>query len=241
MRIEAEPAYVLHTRPYRETSQLVELFTFNHGRVRAVSKGSRRRKGAVPLSPFVQLNTAWGGRSDLKTLYSAEAEGLPTTLQGEQLFTGFYLNELLLRTLPEHDAHQQVFYLYSRLLPRLASGSNAQPQLRQFEMALLHSLGYELVLTVAADDGEPIECEHNYLYSPQLGLQRNFDNRTADRRMIFQGEHLLAIARSEYEQAEVLKSAKRLLRAALAPHLGSKPLQSRELFRQARQQSGMAG
>ncbi|MDM3869821.1 DNA repair protein RecO [Porticoccus sp. W117] len=236
MRIEAEPAYVLHTRPYRETSQLVELFTFNHGRVRAVAKGSQRRKGGTPLSPFVQLNVAWGGRSDLKSLYSTETEGLPTTLKGEQLFTGFYLNELLLRTLPEQDAHSNVFYHYSRLLPQLASGFDVQPQLRQFEMALLHSLGYELVLTTTADSGEPVVPQQHYFYDPQLGLQSDFDNRVANPKQLFEGQHLLAISQSEYSQPEIVKSAKRLLRLALAPHLGGKPLQSRELFRQSLQE-----
>ncbi|MGS2723205.1 DNA repair protein RecO [Porticoccus sp. GXU_MW_L64] len=236
MRIEAEPAYVLHTRPYRETSQLVELFSFNYGRIRAVAKGSQRRKGGTPLSPFVQLNVSWGGRSDLKSLYSTEAEGVAVVLKGEQLFTGFYLNELLLRTLPEQDAHSNVFYHYSRLLPILASGADIQPPLRQFEMALLHSLGYELVLTTTADSGAPIEASRNYLYNPQLGLLGEFDPRTADRQRLFCGEHLVAIARSEYTGRGVLHSAKRLLRAALAPHLGGKPLQSRELFRQSAQE-----
>ncbi|MFW6345531.1 MAG: recombination protein O N-terminal domain-containing protein, partial [Halomonas sp.] len=30
-----EPAFLLHRRPYRETSALVELLTLHHGRVRA--------------------------------------------------------------------------------------------------------------------------------------------------------------------------------------------------------------
>ncbi|MCV6605752.1 MAG: DNA repair protein RecO [Porticoccaceae bacterium] len=234
MRIEGEPAFVLHTRPYRESSKLVELFTFNHGRIRAVARGSRR-KGSVPLAPFIQLAATWGGRSDLKSIYSAEPEGLPVTLQGEQLFTGFYLNELLLRTLPEQDAHSNVFYHYSRLLPLLASGTDVQPQLRQFELTLLQSLGYELVLTNTADTGELIEESRSYLYNPQLGLLGDFDKRSSDRRLLFAGEHLMAIAQSEYSQPEILTSAKRLLRAALAPHLGNKPLQSRELFRQSLQ------
>ncbi|UTW45523.1 DNA repair protein RecO [bacterium SCSIO 12696] len=235
MRVEAEPAYVLHTRPYRETSQLVELFTFNYGRIRAVAKGSRgRAKGRGTLFPFVQLSVGWGGRGELKSLYGAESDGYPIHLQGEQLYTGFYLNELLLRTLPEQDAHQAVFHQYSRLLHSLAGDCELQPLLRQFELTLLQSLGYELVLDTTADTCEPVKPGRSYGYSPQLGLLSEYDPRTHTAKTLYDGGHLLAIARSEYSDASILHTAKRLLRTALAPHLGDKPLQSRELFRQAR-------
>lgn len=237
MRVEGEAAFVLHTRPYRESSQLVDLFTFNYGRIRAVSRGGRKSKSS-PLTPFVQQNMTWGGRGDLKTLYGTETEGYPLVLQGTQLYTGLYLNELLVRTLPEQDAHQDVFYYYSRLLPSLASGQQVQPLLRQFEITLLKSLGYELVLSVAADSGEAVEAGRDYLYIPDLGLQSGFDRHMVHSGVLVKGEHLLAMERSDYECADVLRSAKHLLRAALLPLLGSKPMYSRELFRQSQQSVG---
>ena len=64
-RIEDEPALVLHTRPYRETSVLVDLLTARHGRVAAVLKGGRHR-----LPVFSTFRATWYGGRELVTLAS---------------------------------------------------------------------------------------------------------------------------------------------------------------------------
>ena len=238
MRVENEPVYVLHTRPYRESSQLVDLLSLNHGRIRVVARGSRRGgKRSLRLSPFTPYTTDWSGRGELKTLLTAEAGGNAVPLQGDRLYTGFYLNELLIRMLPEQDPHPEIHQHYHQLVAELAGMpetglSTIEPMLRQFELHLLQQLGYQLVLDTDVITGESIVAECDYLFVPEQGLQGTFDQRTADHRALFNGADLLAMARSDYRQTAVLRSAKRLMRLALSPHLGSRPLHSRELFSQ---------
>ena len=43
-RVLLQPAYVLHSQPFQNTSLLVDFFTIDYGRVRAVAKGARREK-----------------------------------------------------------------------------------------------------------------------------------------------------------------------------------------------------
>jgi DNA repair protein RecO (recombination protein O) len=43
LRVSLEPAYVLHGRPYRESSLLLEAFTRDHGRVGLVARGARSK------------------------------------------------------------------------------------------------------------------------------------------------------------------------------------------------------
>lgn len=66
---EQEPAYVIHRRPWRETSLLVDLFTLNHGRLSVVARGASGSKSALKaqLQPFQPLLLDWVGRGDLKT------------------------------------------------------------------------------------------------------------------------------------------------------------------------------
>ncbi|TDJ31914.1 MAG: DNA repair protein RecO, partial [Gammaproteobacteria bacterium] len=47
MRVSLEPGWVLHTRPYRETSMLVEAFTRGHGRIGLVARGARGAKSRL--------------------------------------------------------------------------------------------------------------------------------------------------------------------------------------------------
>ena len=45
--VESEPAYILHAKPYRETSQLLDVFTRDHGRIGLVANGARRPKSRL--------------------------------------------------------------------------------------------------------------------------------------------------------------------------------------------------
>ena len=234
MKIDGEQAFVLHTRAYRETSQLVDLFTRNHGRLRVVARGSRgtSRKGTGrALMPFAALQVSWSGKGELKTLSSAEAIEAYPLLKGERLYSGFYLNELLMRLLADHDPHEQLFDHYQQVVKLLAGDDCLETLLRCFETRLLEEIGYELVLDADVETGEEVRPDAWYWYDPQHGVIERFRKEgSPDKANWFKGEQLLAIAGQSFEQQETRKTAKRLLRLALQSHLGNKPLQSRKLF-----------
>ncbi|MEH6468973.1 MAG: DNA repair protein RecO [Porticoccus sp.] len=233
MRVDSEPAFVLHARPYRETSQLVDLFSRHHGRFRAVARGFRQTKTSTKtLSLFTPLLIDWTGKSDLKTLVGAEQTGVPLMLTGDRLFSGFYLNELLLRLLAEHDPHEWIFDCYLEIMNKLADGDQVEPALRQFETCLLEGIGYALVLDTDAESGEPVAPDLWYWFDPTVGLVARPSVRSEQRAPNwFQGEELIAIDHGDDSNPSIGQSKKRLMRLALLPHLGGKPLRSRELFR----------
>src|SRR5690606_35883758 len=144
MRLELQPAFILHVRPYRDTSLLVDFFTPTCGRVSAVARGMRQRKSTarVLLNPFTRLLISLQGKSELKLLTAVESDNRFFNLQGEQLYSGFYLNELLMRSLPVLDAHEQLFGFYEQSLMALQAGQDLEPVLRSFELELLAELGY---------------------------------------------------------------------------------------------------
>lgn len=61
-------AFVLHGRPYSETSLLLDLFTEGHGRVRLLAKGARSKRSSLKgaLQPFTPLLVRWGGKGKSK-------------------------------------------------------------------------------------------------------------------------------------------------------------------------------
>ena len=243
MKVDGEVAFVLHTRPYRETSQLVDMFSRHYGRLRVVARGSRggrTRPGRsqISLQPFTPLQLDWSGKGELKTLIRAEPIASFPLLEGERLYSGFYLNELLLRLLAEHDPHEQLFDQYRKTLLHLAETDSLEKMLRNFEMILLDEVGYGLVMDADAESGEPIRAGAWYRYDQQYGFVEQA--RPRELRSLsnwFSGETLLALRDGHYEVESVLKDAKRLIRLALEPHLGGKPLRSRELFRTTEQKN----
>lgn len=218
-----QTAFVLHSRPYRESSALVDFFT-PQGRLRAVLRGARGKAGTL-ARPFVPLEVEFRGRGELKSVARLDGAGLAYWLDGNALFSGMYLNELLIRLLPAEDAHPAMFDHYSATLPALAAKRPLEPILRSFEWRLLTELGYGFALDVDVA-GQPIANSGLYRLLPDTGLEPVGQFQPG----LFNGVELLAMAEADWSVPGALAAAKRLMRQALAPHLGGRPLVSRELF-----------
>lgn len=222
----------MHARPYRDSSLLLELFSELHGRVGLVARGVRSGKAAQRglLQPFRPLLLSWGGRGELGTLRSVEADGPPLALRGAAIMNGFYLNELLLRLLHRNDPHPDLYPLYRAVVEMLVGEANPEPVLRVFEKRLLESLGYGLQLGYSVDDELPVEPDEHYLYQLERGPVRSPGTDAAGVRI--SGASLLALDAEELVDARSLRDAKRLMRAILDLHIGQRPLKTREVLQQ---------
>jgi DNA repair protein RecO (recombination protein O) len=222
-----ERAFVLHQRPYRDSSQLLECITAAHGRVGLVARGSRRagnRQRAL-LQPFAPLRVSWLRRGDLGRLIHVEAEELAHALDGQRLLAGFYMSELVLRLTARGDPNAPVFSCYSRGLAQLAGGAILARTLRLFEVELLGALGYGLELDGDATSGEPLDKDALYVYELEQGLKRiEHADPDAD---AYLGRHLLSLRDRELDDEASLRTAQRLLGRVLRAHLGDRPLKSR--------------
>lgn len=234
MRVENQPAFILHHYPYRDTSQILELLSRDFGRLSVVSRGSlaARSKLKSVLQPFRLLNISWVGKGDMPTLINAElAESRPLLLQGNRLTSGFYLNELIMHFLHRHDFQEELFLLYVNTVTQLSSDTDLETVLRLFEKQLLGVLGVGLNLTHDADTGEPIRSDGQYMYHVEHGPVTGLSQETGSQRPQLSGESLLAFARDELESETTRREIKQLMRHVIAFYMAGKPLKSRELFR----------
>lgn len=217
-----ERGYVLHQRPFRDSSQLLECMTATHGRMGLVARGSRRaatRQRAM-LQPFVPLRLSWVRRGELGRLTHVEADGFSHDLVGQRLLAGYYANELLLRLLARGDPNGEVFSCYSRCLAQLGESASVARTLRVFELELLRALGYGLEL-----DGEPLREELSYVYEFEQGLRRaQPQDSDTD---LYSGRDLIALRDLMLDDDASLRTAQRLLGRVLREHLGERPLKSR--------------
>ncbi len=230
-RVDDEPAFVLHTHPYRETSLIVEALTATHGRVAMVARGAKRARSELrgTLQAFQPVRLAWSGARELKTLMRAEWEGGMPLPAGAALLCAFYLNELILKLVPRDDPHQRVFADYGEALAGLAAGAEAAPLLRRFELALLAALGYGLELSRDVE-GRPIDAAARYHFVVDRGAfplpaPANLPGLTVH------GATLVALAASQYGDARTAAEAKRLMRVAIDHRLEERRLASRRIVR----------
>jgi len=233
-RVEQEPAFVLHTYPYKETSLIVEAFSRSQGRTALIAKGARRPRSAMRgvLHAFQPLRFSWAGSGEMNTLVSAEWQGGMPFLRGFGLMCGFYVNELILRLLPRDDAHENLFDAYSGSLEMLARGDPTAPVLRRFEKRLLAELGYAMLLDRDAAGGDPIDPSLHYLYDPERGplpMERNASD-APDGEMVVRGSTLLGIDRDDFSSGETMHQARGLMRALIGQRLHGQTLHTRSVL-----------
>ena len=256
-RIELEPAYVLHSRAYRDTSLLIEIFTKTHGKIGLVARGVKKSKSNLNalLQPFRPLLISWGAKGDLGTLRAVEQNGKAHMLTGRSMASGFYVNELLMRLLHRHDAHAVLFYAYEEVLTKLSGndvlheagsdeshekiniGMSEQRALRIFEKHLLRELGYGLVLDHDVVTTQTIDANELYRYELEKGpvLAENNDKddlhiNVSGKPVMMHGHSLLSLQYDVLNDAVSLRETKHLMRAVLNTHLGGRPLNSKQLL-----------
>jgi DNA repair protein RecO (recombination protein O) len=236
-------AFVLHRRPYRETSLLVTFFTPDYGKQNAIIKGVRSGSKSAQakqawLQPFQGVTIGWRERahrtSDLVSLRQLEASRVRFPLMGESNLCGLYVNELLYRLLYPGLESETLFQAYQQTLYDLARAEERFHQawvLRQFEFELLSELG---VAFQAETDHfhRPVRAGEPYLFHLEQGLfpRSELADPEGAQGVWVSGDCLLKFAQRSYCET-CLKDWKRLFRYVLSAHLGDKPIQTRALFK----------
>ncbi len=230
-RVAAQPAFVLHSYPYRETSLIIDVFTPDYGRMALVAKGAKRPHSALRavLQTFQPLSVSWSGRGDVRTLTRAEWVGGMLPLGGEGLLSGFYLNELLVKFVAREDGHPVLFAHYVETLNKLAHGEPAAFTLRAFERVLLRETGFAAQLDRCID-GEPVEADGDYVYHPERGIRRTLPSDPSSW-PVLRGQTLLDMERDDYaSRPTTAQQSRSLMRFLLHYHLHGTPLSTRQIL-----------
>ena len=230
-RDQLQDAFVLHSRPFRNSSQIVDLFTVDAGKVGVVAKGINRGKSPqnALLQPFRPLQVGWSGRGELHTLTNVEPAGSAFKLSGRRMFCGLYANELMVRLLHRGDAHPEIFSSYQQLITQLSDGAAEGPLLRRFEIELLEAVGFGFDLKHDSA-GQPINPEQRYRYHPEEGMVPTL--ASGGQQMSVTGKTLQWLRSTEQAVEQiVLREARQLLRSAIDYHVPGE-LQSRKLMAQ---------
>jgi DNA repair protein RecO (recombination protein O) len=238
-RIQLTPGYILHHRPYRDTSRIFEVVTRDHGRLSLFARGVRgpKAKLASILQPFQMLLFSWTGRGEAAQLTGAESAQASPPLPPSCLMAAFYLNELLMKLTTRHDPLPFLFDTYHTALEGLRQGAPLEPELRVFEKRLLEALGYGLDLGAEARTGKRIEPGEYYHFRPEQGLVAT----VADAAGALAGHSLIGLANEHLSGERELDDAKRLLQAALAQCLEGRPLATRTVARAVARREAQTG
>lgn len=233
MRVNQQPAYVLHARPWSETSLLVDVFTREHGRFRLLAKGARRQKTGqrAILQPFQPILISWSARRSLGTLTGVEMRAHHPRLSAEHLASAYYMSELLFKFLHAHDAHESLFEAYDEAIGQLCEKQNAESVLRCFECSLLSEVGYGLQLEHDAANQSPVQANARYYYYPEKGpIEVRVNDSQAG--LTISGRTLQALSSKVFDNPQVQKESKQLLRMLLTRQVKGRVFNTRIVYAQ---------
>lgn len=229
---EFHKAWLLHRRSYKERSVIAEFLVEGYGRVAMVVRGVRqpRSRYSSLLQPFHHLMVRWKGRGELKTLIDLEPDR-HAFLSGERLYCGFYINELLMRSMIPGQHVDGVTDLYQDMLSNLSISSPIEPMLRSFELSLLELCGYAPSLDWDAANGAPLIEGTLYRFESEHGLVPTHGHiGQNEKRGCYTAELLKALSIRDFSNPDLYPDFKRFTRQAMKPLIGDRPLQSRMLF-----------
>ncbi|MBT8146959.1 MAG: DNA repair protein RecO [Gammaproteobacteria bacterium] len=233
-RVYLQPAYILHKQPFQNSSLLLDFFCLDYGRVKAVARGARRSKSKYRslLQVFQPLLISFTGKGEVKTVAGVESSVAAIELKGERLFSGLYVNELIIRLLMNNVEHTELYKRYQDALVGLGGVDDVNRVLRRFEMSLLNELGYGINLEQDCVTRQPIARDGAYLFVPDLGFEQvEFETSVGDGvGNVFLGKHIISLRKLDFADPECRTAARNITRKALQAHLGDKPLHSRNLF-----------
>jgi DNA repair protein RecO (recombination protein O) len=247
-RSAALAAYVLHQYDWSESSLILDLFTREQGRIAVAAKGAKRPFSQLRgvLLPFQRLQVSLGREPpgedtrEVHSLRAADWAGGHPMLTGAALFSGFYLNELLMKLLARHDPHAALFDAYAGTVAALASGvdeAGTQAALRAFELVLLREIGLLPDLGTETASHRPVRADRRYLVLADAGVVETADDNEAT----VSGAALSALEialRADLTTlqgvaAGALAELRPLLRAQLHYHLGTSQLRTRQVMIEA--------
>jgi DNA repair protein RecO (recombination protein O) len=226
MRVALNSCYILHSRSYRETSLIIDVFSRNYGKVVVVAKGVKRKNSGLGslLRLHQRLGISWVGKGEMGTLTAAETDGELFNIAGRWLISAFYLDELLMRLLHNHEDHPELFDAYDGALGKLDRRESESSVIRAFEVQLLKSLGYGLVLDHEADTGVRIDPDKEYYYVINHGpVIKPLPDADCIR---ISGKALKALNSDKFQDETLMRESKKLTQTLLKIYLGPKPLGS---------------
>ncbi|TAM02775.1 MAG: DNA repair protein RecO [Paraburkholderia sp.] len=229
-RIAEQPAFVLHSYPYRETSLVIDVLSRDHGRIALVAKGAKRPHSALRgvLQTFQPLALSWTGKGEVRTLTGAEWVGGMLPLTGDALLCGFYVNELVVKFLAREDSHPELFRHYVVTLTRLAHDEPPVQVLRSFERVLLRETGYALALNRTVNR-KAVVADGRYVFDPERGV-REASDEWPPQWPVLSGQTLLDMEQDDYHRAQTVAQSKALMRFLLNTYLGGTPLATRQIL-----------
>ena len=234
-RVELEPSYLLHSKKFTDSKILSSFLTTNHGVIQSVVRVVKKKKLSFPPQAFTPMSISWLDSTNLKTITSYEQSNPRYVLEGRSLYCALYVNEIVLRTCSEQHEADGIIDFYQQALAGLAGNAlDAKVQesiLRSFELDLLAALGFAMNCSEDVSENPIIDTEFaTYRFQAESGFSfYSSAVMESSRHDFFCGADILAIAQRDWTIAS-LSAAKRLLRLALAPHLGAQPIRARELF-----------
>lgn len=234
MRVDKDKLYLLHTRPYRDNSLLVDFLSLNHGRITLVVALRGKEKKRTYLQPCQMLEASYLLKPNLGRLLELEFCQIGTYRPPMSMFIYYqYIHELLLKLLPVQEPVEEIFNTYQQSLVLLCEEA-VHSALRHIEVALIELLsGFPDFNRVITANGEQLLTELADDFPLYLSVELGISTTKANNAIKLEKQQLLALLDFFTDSTNELaaRNAQRITTFYINQLLGKQVLASREMYK----------
>lgn len=217
--------YVLHQRPYRESSVIAEFFSREEGRFPILLSGTGRTRSRKArhrvIQPFDYLAMKTSPKGEIRRAEFADQLHGSVQVTGHRTFFGLYINELVYRLSTRFDVQPSLFDLYHQFMEALKLDTFEPRFVTGFEIEFLKTLGYGIHLDSMMSGPEGLSDSARYLFDPDHGFVKDASGNIT-------GE-ALALVVSQPDHPSSLALVRSLATQLIDHLLGGRPMNARQL------------
>ena len=215
-------SFIIHSRPYSETSIIFDILTESNGLISLIAKGIKKKKDGLLLQPFKELQLSYTSKGSLPILTKFEIINSFPKIKNKYLLIGLYFNELIYKFIPKGEPLPSLYSLYKNQLEYMKTTKDTPDViLLTFETMFLKEIGYEVVR--AQIQSSNIIWDKKYFYDHEVGFREVSNNHSST---LISGKSLYHLLEYEFSLIDEIKGVRNIIKNIINELLGNKKIKS---------------
>ena len=220
-------SFIIHSKPYSETSMIYDILTEDNGLMSVIAKGIKKKKDGRSLQPFKELQLTFT-KSSLPLLTKHDILVSYGKVFSDYMLEGLYFNELIYKCIPRNEPLSSLFHLYKQHLLYTNTGNHPSWLiLLRFEFLFLKEMGYQL--NHAYTDNYNINSDFLYYYEYGSGFKEAINVNSNI--ITISGFCLANLLRQSFDKINDVSNIRLIIKKIIKQILGDKNIKSYEILR----------
>ncbi len=219
-------SFIIHSRPYSETSIIFDILTKQKGFISVLAKGVKRKKDLSILQPSRELLLNFTN-ANFPILTKYEISDTNSLISTKFMLEILYFNELIYKFIPRNEPCSSLYKLYKSYIEYMKSTEDSSSiVIVGFEVLFLREIGYEITVDHSLEQN--IKPEGHYFYNYQVGFKEITNSKNLD--IAITGIDLLNLMNHKFTLIIELDKIRKISKEIINKLIGERKIKSYDIL-----------